>query len=123
MENYGMAKPSKVNTLAILTLISGITNIIAGLVITVVVVVSTVGIGLLCIPLTLAPSVLGIFEIIYATKLMATPPRPVKNPMVIPILEICAILYGNVLSVVAGILGLVFGNEPEVQEFFQRTSM
>jgi len=56
--------------------------------------------------------------IIYAAKLLSDPPSPVKPSQALAILEICAILIANVISLVTGILALVFYNEPEVQKYF-----
>jgi hypothetical protein len=74
--------------------------------------------GVLCAPITLLPTVLGVFEILYAVKIIADPPQPVKFSQTIAILEICCILYGNGLSLVVGILALVFYNEPSVKDYF-----
>ena len=120
--SFSGPKPSKVTTIATLSLISGIVNIIWGGVLTILVIIGSFGIGIICAPLTVLPTVLGIFEVIYATRLMADPPRPHKNAQVLAILEICGILYGNILSLVAGILALIFGNEPEVQNYFASLS-
>jgi len=89
-----------------------------GLGLTATTVIGTLGIGLLCIPLTICPSVLGIFEILYAVKLMANPPQPVKPSQVIAILEICCFLLGDVVGPVVGILALVFYNDIEVKTYF-----
>ena len=105
-----------------MTLISGIVNIIWSGILTILVVIGSFGLGILCIPVTALPSVLGIFEVIYATRLMANPPRPHKNAQVLAILEICGVLYGNILSLVAGILALVYNNDPEVQNYFASLS-
>jgi hypothetical protein len=113
-------KPGQVTTITIMTLISGITNILASLVWSLLIVVGTVGVGILCVPVTILPGVLGVFEIIYAAKLLSNPPRPVQPSQVLSILEICAILFANVLSLVTGILALVFYNDPQVQEYFAR---
>ena len=126
MENYGMVKPSKVSTMGTLTLVSGIINILSSVGVflsAIALAFGTFGVGLLCTPVAILPLVVGILEIVHASKLSANPPKPIKNTQLIPILEICGILYGNILSVVAGILNLVWGNEPEVQEYFQRISM
>jgi hypothetical protein len=111
-------KPGKIQTVAIITLINGALNILWG---------GGMSIGMLfglvtiiCIPITILPAILGIFEILYAVKLLANPPRPVQPSQVIAILEICCIAVGNVISLVVGILALVFYNEPEVQAYFSR---
>jgi hypothetical protein len=116
----GSQKPGMVQALSIMTLINGILNIMWGLGLTATVVISTVGIGLLCSPVTILPSVLGIFEILYAVKLMANPPQPVKPSQAIAIMEICAILFINVPSTVVGILALVFYNDANVKAYFAR---
>lgn len=109
-------KPGKVQAIAITTLINGILNILLGIGLTGSVVLGTLGIGLLCAPLTLLPSALGIFEIIGGTKLMGEPPRKF-NLQTIAILEIVAILAGNVISLIVGILNLVFYNEPPTRQY------
>jgi len=109
-------KPGKVQAIAIMTLINGILNIIAGISLTVTVVFGTVGFGLLCFPVTILPSVLGIFEVMGGAKLLANPPRKF-NVQTIAIMEIVAILFAGVPSMVIGILNLVFYNEPEVKAY------
>jgi hypothetical protein len=71
--------PGKVQAIGIMTLINGIFNILWALGITSTVVLGTLGIGLLCSPITILPGVLSIFEIVYASKLISNPPKPV-NP-------------------------------------------
>ncbi len=122
-ENYpntdpSQEKPGEVVAISILTLISGITNIVAGLTISFLVVVGTIGIGIVCIPLTILPLILGVFEIIYAARLLSSPPAPFQPSQVIAILEICAVLYLNLISLVTGILALVFYNSPKVRKYF-----
>jgi hypothetical protein len=72
------------------------------------------------VPIGLLPLILGIFEILYAVKLLADPPRPVQPSQTIAILEICCILFGNIISLVVGILALVFYNDPDVKAYFER---
>ncbi len=115
-----LLKPGMVTAIAIMTLVSGIINIIYSLGITGSVVLGTFGFGLLCAPVTLLPLVLGVFEILYAAKLLSEPPRPVQPSQTIAILEILNVLTGNVLSLVVGILALVFYNDPQVQGYFAR---
>lgn len=113
--------PGKFTALTYMTLASGILNIIYGLILTGSIVLGTLGIGLLCAPLTILPTVLGIFEILYAVKLMANPPRPPVQPsQTLAIFEICCIVVGGVIPVVVGILALVFYNDPEVQAYFAK---
>ena len=109
-------KPGKVQAIAIMTLINGILNILWGIGLTGSVVLGTLGIGLLCAPVTILPLVLGIFEIIGGAKLMGEPPRKF-NVQTIAILEIVAILAGDGISLIVGILNLVFYNEPPTQQY------
>ena len=110
----------KVQAIAIITLVSGILNVIWGIGFTLFggtsLVIATVGIGLLCIPFFLLPIVLGIFEIVYGAKLLANPPKKFKV-QTIAILEIIAIITGSTTSLVAGILNLVFYNDPATKNF------
>ena len=111
-------KPTLVHVIAWMTLVSGIVNLIWG-VAAAGTVLSTV-IGIVCVPFAILPTVLGIFEIIYAAKLMSTPPQPVLPSTNIAILEIVCIVVGNVFSVVVGVLALVFYNDIAVREYFAR---
>ena len=68
----------------------------------------------------LLPTILGVFEIIYAAKLMSNPPQTVQPSTTIAILEIVSALVGNFFSVVVGILALVFYNDVTVRDYFAR---
>ncbi len=110
--------PGLVKTIAVMTLINGIVNIFWGLIATVSV---TASIFLICLaPLAILPTILGIFEIIYAAKLLTSPPQPVRPSNTIAILEILCILTFNVFSMIVGILSLVFYNDPQVKDYFAR---
>ncbi len=112
------SKPALVNVIAWMTLASGIVNLFWGLIASISVAVTFV--GLLCTPFTILPTVLGIFEIIYAAKLLSNPPQPIQPSTTIAILEIVCILAFNVFSVVVGILSLVFYNDITVRDYFAR---
>src|SRR5512134_3315743 len=88
-------KPTFVNVIAWMTLASGIVNLVWGLVATL-----SFWWTIICIPFLILPTILGIFEVIYATKLMSNPPQTVRPSTNIAILEIIAILAGNVFSVI-----------------------
>jgi len=115
-----MQKPGMVTAIAVMTLVNGALNIMYALGATLAIVFSTLGIGLLCAPFTILPGVLGIFEILYGAKLMSNPPQPVQPSQAIAIMEICCILVGNVISVVVGILALVFYNDATVKAYFSQ---
>jgi hypothetical protein len=123
-----LEKPSQVHTLGILTLISGIVNIVYTLTMIVVLIfnaIITLGIGLigfLCLPIFLLPAALGVFEIIYGTKLMANPMKPVLPNKTIAILEICMIIGLQVFGPVVGILALVYYDDQKVKDYFAQVN-
>jgi hypothetical protein len=76
---------------------------------------------LLCLaPLGLLPILLGVFEILYALKLLSSLPQGVRPNETIAILEICCFLIGNLLSTGVGILAMVLYNDPAVKAYFVR---
>lgn len=111
-------KPTFVNVIAWMTLASGIVNLFWGLGLSLTGLLSIVGI--ICIPFMLLPTILGVFEIIYAAKLMSNPPQTTQPSTTIAILEIVSALVGNFFSVVVGILALVFYNDVTVRDYFAR---
>jgi hypothetical protein len=111
-------KPTFVNVIAWMTLASGVVNLFWGLGLSLTGLLSIVGI--ICIPFMLLPTILGVFEIIYAAKLMSNPPQTTQPSTTIAILEIVSALVGNFFSVVVGILALVFYNDVSVRDYFSR---
>lgn len=109
------AKPGKVQVIEIILLVSGILNILTGLSVTCGFVVSIIGI--LCLPVVVLPMVLGIFEVVYASRLMSGKVVTTSDVKMIAIFEIATILYGNVPSMIGGILNLVFLQEEPVKEY------
>jgi len=109
-------KPTLVHVIAWTTLASGIVNLFWGLVASSTA-LSTF-IGVVCIPFTILPTVLGIFEVLYAAKLFSDPPQVVKPSTNIAVLEIACVLAGNVFSMAVGILSLVFYNDLIVKNYF-----
>jgi hypothetical protein len=100
-----------------MTLISGIVNIFWGLIASMTVLATIIGV--VCTPVTILPTILGIFEIIYAAKLLAIPAQPVRPSMTIAAFEIACILAGNAFSMIVGILALVFYNDLIVKAYFE----
>lgn len=119
-------KPGKVQALAIMTLIDGILNIVVlsltwglGILATIV---GTAGIGffvLICCPVPIYAVVLGILEIILAAKLLPEPAKVKEFPKYLAVMQIINIVGGGILSLVTGILALVFANDPEVISYFE----
>jgi hypothetical protein len=110
--------PTLVNVIAWMTLASGIVNLFWGIIASLTALATIVGI--VCIPFTILPTILGVFEIIYAAKLLSNPPQPVLPSTNIAVLEIVTILVGNLFSMVVGILALVFYNDLVVKDYFAR---
>jgi hypothetical protein len=111
-------KSQKVQLIGILMLISGIVNILIGGGLVLGLALSLVLIC--CAPVGLLPLALGIFELIYAIRLLGSEAerQPYQRIQIIAILEIVSILAGNIISLVIGIINLVLLNEPEVRQSF-----
>ena len=109
-------KPTLVNVIAWTTLASGIVNIIWGLAASGTALATIIGI--ICTPITILPTILGVFEILYAAKLLSNPPQSVQPSSNIAIFEIVCVLVGNVFAMVVGILSLVFYNDQIVKDYF-----
>jgi len=113
-------KPGLLSAIAVITLISGIVNLFWGFIASATA-LGTI-IGAVCLPITILPTILGVFEIIYAAKLLSTQPEPVKPSPSIAIFEILMMLMLNIFSMVVGILVLIFYNDQSVKEYFARIS-
>ncbi len=114
-----MIKPGKIQTLSILLIISGILNFFGGGILALLIIIGSIGLGLLCAPILVLPMILGVAELTHGINLLADPPR-VKGPsQAIAIMEICSILFGNMFAVVVGVINLVIGNDLEVKGYFE----
>ncbi len=111
-------KPTLINVIAWTTLASGIVNLFWGLAASDTALATFVGV--ICTPLTILPTILGVFELIYAAKLFSNPAQPLKPSTNIAIFEIACVLAGNVFSMAVGILALVFYNDTVVKDYFAR---
>lgn len=111
-------KPGLFTTIAVLTLVSGIVNLFWGFIASATA-LGTI-IGVVCLPITILPTILGVFEIIYAAKLLSAQPEPVQPSQTIAILEVLTLFIGNLFSVVVGILALIFYNDVTVKDYFAR---
>ncbi|MEP6895844.1 MAG: hypothetical protein ABI986_09585 [Chloroflexota bacterium] len=113
-----ITKPTYIHIIAWTTLASGIINLFWGFAASGTA-LSTF-IGVICIPITILPTILGVFELIYAAKLFSNPAQPIKPSTNIAVLEIATILTANVFSMVVGILSLIFYNDTVVKDYFAR---
>jgi hypothetical protein len=111
-------KPTLINVIAWTTLASGIVNLFWGLAASGTVLATIIGV--ICTPLTILPTILGVFELIYAAKLFSNPAQPIQPSTNIAIFEIACVLTGNVFSMAVGILALVFYNDTVVKDYFAR---
>jgi len=116
--SYPNQKPGLLTAIAVMTLTSGIINLFWGFVASATV-LSTI-VGVICLPITILPTILGVFEIIYAAKLLSAQPQPVQPSQSIAVFQILTFLMGNIFSVVVGILTLIFYNDQSVKEYFAR---
>lgn len=116
--SYPEQKPGLITAIAVMTLTSGIINLFWGFVAS----ATALGtlIGVICLPITILPTILGIFEIVYAAKLLSAQPQPVQPSQSIAVFEILTFLLGNIFSMVVGILVLIFYNDLTVKDYFAR---
>ena len=104
-------KPGKVTAIGGMRLGSGVCNILAGLIFC-----------WLIFPIIMIP--LGIVEIVSGSNLLKAKPDRPSNLRVIPILEIIAILtLAGWVSVVVGIISLVFLSDQRVNSYFNFQSV
>jgi hypothetical protein len=66
--------------------------------------------------------VLAFLELRYGIRLLANPPGVIKPARHIAVMEIIAIVGGNIIAAVVGVLALVFYNDPAVQQYFAMLS-
>ncbi len=124
-------KPGLVQAIGVMALIDGILNVLYAMVGPIVIatgllgsVVASIGLcapGLICLPglvLYIYPLVLGILEILYGARLLSDPPRTRRPAQYLAILQIINVLFLQVLSVVAGILSLIWYNDEGVRAYF-----
>ena len=109
-------KPNLIIVIAGTTLVSGIVNLFWGFVASATAIGTIVGV--VCLPFAVLPAILGIFEIIYAAKMLSNPPQPLQPSNNIAVFEILCFLTGNIFSMVVGILSLVFYNDVTVKNYF-----
>ena len=109
-------KPTLVHVIAWTTLASGIVNLFWGFAASGTALASFI--GAICVPVTILPTVLGIFELIYAAKLFSNPPQAIRPSTNIAVFQIACVLVGNVFSMAVGVLSLVFYNDNVVKEYF-----
>jgi len=116
--NQQNQKPGLITAIAVMALTSGIVDLFWGFVASTTA-LGTI-IGVVCLPLTILPTILGIFEIIYAAKLLSNQPQPVQPSTSIAWFQVSTMLFGNLFSMVVGILSLIFYNDLTVKDYFKK---
>ena len=116
--SYSTEKPGLVTAIALMTLVSGIINLFWGFVASATALGTIVGV--VCLPVTILPTILGVFEIIFAAKLLSAQPQPVQPSTAIAVLEILTFMFGNIFSMIVGILVLIFYNDVTVRDYFSQ---
>ena len=111
-------KPGLFTAVAALTLVSGVVNLFWGFIASATALGTIVGV--VCLPITILPTILGVFEIIYAAKLLSSQPEPVQPSQTIAVFEIMTFMIGNLFSMVVGVLALIFYNDVTVRDYFAR---
>ena len=140
-------RPSMVTAIAVMTLVSGVLNLLGGVGGLVAGVVAGVVFGfmpqmfssyefrdarfvgpmmltigiitfLILVALAIFYLVLAFLELRYGIQLLANPPKALKPARHIAVMEIVAIIGGNIIAAVIGVLALVFYADPSVQAYF-----
>ena len=114
--SYPNQKPGLLTAIAVMTLTSGVINLFWGFIASATALGTIVGV--ICLPITILPTILGVFEIIYAAKLLSAQPEAVKPSQSIAVFQILTFFIGNIFSMVVGILTLIFYNDQSVKEYF-----
>lgn len=111
-------KPPRVQGMEIMLLLSGVLNIITGLGFVCGALVSIIGV--ICLPVVILPVILGVYEVVYASRLMNHRPVNPQDIKTLAVFEIGTIVYGNAISLVVGILNLIFIDDKPVVEYLNQ---
>ena len=115
-------KPGKVQAIGIMHLVSGILNLLWGIGYVfygLIMGLTTLGIGLVCCCPVFLLIPTGILVILSAIKHMKEPPEDLQPQPLVSYLEIAGILCCNWISMVIGIVGLVFLQDEEVKAYYR----
>jgi len=110
------AKPGLLQSIIIMTLIDGILNILWAFTLMSGLVVSIIGI--ICLPLALYPLILGIVEIVYGIGGLQGNKWDKEPPRFLAWMQIGNIVVGDPISVIVGVLALVFYGDERVREYY-----
>lgn len=114
---HSNSEPGRYQAIYIMMLIDGILNVINGAGLVGGALISIIGV--ICLPVVAIPLTLGIFEILYASKMLNHKKVSHGTIQTIAIFETASILYGNVIALVVGILNLIFLDDPAVKNYLE----
>lgn len=118
----GAAGPGKASAVGIITLIGGCwaaLSTLGILIFTLIFGIGTFGFGCLFGIFAILPGTTAIMGIIQGTKLIGKEASRQKAPVVVAILQICSILYLDLIGCGLGIANLVLQNDPAVKAFYR----
>jgi len=115
-----MGKPNSLQIVAIVWIISGILTIFWGFGLVVAAFASLIGI--LCLPLSIYPFVVGVLELMYGIRLASSPVSLKKAPVFVSVMEIFLVFWLDVFGLIAGIVTLVLLKGEDSTEYFAEQS-
>lgn len=118
----GAKPPGMVTTIGILVLVGGALDIVLNLfwvVYVLLIALGTFGIGLLCCIFPIAGLISGVLNLMHGIKMVQNPSVPPSQPLAIA--QVCSVLWCGMLTMVCGILVLVFSKNPEVVAWYNRS--
>jgi len=84
----------------------------------VVLAIGTLGILCCLIPLAFVPLFLGLYEVRYGLRLLANPAGVYEANRTLAIVQICLIVFGNVVAFTAGVLSLIAYSDERATRYF-----
>jgi hypothetical protein len=115
------AKPGLLEASAILTIISGGVHLLGFVTLFVGLAIfglATFGLGCCLLPLSFLPLFLGLYEVRYGLKLMADPAGVYEANRTLAIVQICLIVFGNILAFSAGLVSLLAYSDERSGRYF-----
>lgn len=119
----GSKPPGIVTAMGIIVLVGGALDIVVNLfwaLYCLMIGVATFGLGLLCCVVPIVGLVSGTLNLIHGIKMVQNPALPPSQPLAIA--QICSIIWCSALTMVGGILILVFSKNPEVVAWYNRSA-
>ena len=121
--NDGSKPPGIVVAMGIIVLVGGALDIVLSLLwvlYALMIALGTFGIGLLCCIVPIAGLISGSLNLMHGIKMVQNPSVPPSQPLAIA--QICSVLWCSMLTMVGGILILVFSKNPEAVAWYSRSA-